>query len=58
MCDAAHQKGDFAGEVNFDLCIGCISAFSQLENDTSFIKIDQGIQIIQLKKDRKFLLFS
>ena len=28
----------------------------ELENDTLFIKIDQGIQILQLKKDQKFLL--
>ena len=26
--------------------------------DTSFIKIDQGIQILQLKNDQKFLLIS
>ena len=40
-----------------NLPIWCIRIFSQFQNDTSFIKTDQGIQILQLKIDRKFLLF-
>ena len=31
--------------------------FPHLSSDTTFIKIDQGIQILQLEKDQKFLLF-
>ena len=45
------KSRDFAGEVNFEFFIWCIRALS-------FIKIDQGIQILQLKKDQKFSLFS
>ena len=49
------KRRDLAGEVNFELFIYFIIAFSQLENNTSLIKIDQGIKILQLKKDQKFL---
>ena len=64
ICDVAHQNRDFAGEVNFEFSIWCITvlfdikALSQLYNDTSFIRIEQGIQILQLKRDQNFLLFS
>ena len=52
------KRGTFTGKVIFVICIWCITAFTQLPNDTSFIKIDQGIHILQLKKDRNVLLFS
>ena len=34
---------------------GVSELFSQLQNDIIFIKIDQGIQILQLKKDWQFV---
>ena len=57
ICDVAHQKGDFAGEVNFGL-------FDVSELFLSFFKMsphwwnDQDIQFLKLKNDLKFLLFS
>ena len=63
---AAHQKGwgrEFAGEVNFE---GFFLSFFLFWHIRAFcsafkghlIKIDQGIQILQLKKDQNSLLFS
>ena len=49
------SKGGFAGEVDFQISI---TAFSQFQNGTLFVKIYQGIQILQLKKCVKiFIVF-
>ena len=56
MLFSTSKRGDFAVEINFVFCIWCIRAFfSVLE--WHLIKIDVGIQILQLKKDGTFLLF-
>ena len=61
------KRGDFAGEVNLRFFVlFCFVLFNVLElflsfeitPHTSFIKIDQGIPILQLKKDQKLVLLS
>ena len=57
------RMGDFADKVNFEFCIwfrlsdtqSALSAFfsALIKNLFKFIKIDQGIQMLQLKKDWK-----
>ena len=55
ICDAAHQKGDFAAEVNFEgfsppfffFCIWCNRAFSQLKMIKAFkLTIEKGSKIL------------
>ena len=58
MQGGCKRRWNFTGVVNFESCFWCIRVFSQLKNDTPFIKIDQGIQILQLKMDQIFLLSS
>ena len=53
ICDAAYQKEGL--QVESVLYLLYQSFFSVLK--WHLIKIDQGIQILQLKKDWKFLLF-
>ena len=45
------------GELQVKSILSFMKAFSQPQNDTSLIKIDQGIPILQLKNYHKFFLF-
>ena len=53
------KRGDFVGELNCELCITLIKAFLlSFEIDNLFIKLNYCIQILQLKRIKKNLLFS
>ena len=65
------RKGDSAGETNSEFCIWCIwiifNFYSSIylfyfifkfQNDTPFITIDQGNELLNRKKDWKILMFS
>ena len=46
MCHV--KRGDFVGEANFEFFYLMYWTFSQLQNDTSSMKTDQGFNAIEL----------
>ena len=56
ICDVAHQKGDFKGEVNLGFLFDVLELFLSFKMTPHWWN-DQDIQFLKLKKDQKFLLF-
>ena len=54
ICDAADQKGTLQGKSVWSFVFDVLELYLHLRM-TPLVKIDQIIQILQLKKDRKFL---
>ena len=57
IAKCSRSKGGLQG-TQFRVFYLMYKVFFLALNDTSFITIDQGIHILQLKRNRKFLLFS
>ncbi len=61
ICDVARwfvEGGDFAYDSNFEFYIYSVRTYSQLQNVTLFIEIDQRNLVLWMKYCWEFLLFS